>query len=179
MYPNYPNIYGLPNAIPHSKYHNLHNMSILSDTIASHKQLHSSVNRHTMSRLAQSASIIQGQMAASQIPLCIVQDQSGQLHQLVYMVPDHLYQSYIAAAARGNIVCYLRSLLYQKVEIISVQVPLSMLLRVTSFLFAYLTPKLSVGREVGSAHPYFDHVKQLLKWLHNYALHYFTDAPFR
>lgn len=59
-----------------------------------------------MSRLAQSASIIQGQMAASQIPLCIVQDQSGQLHQLVYMVPEHLYQSYIAAAARGEILLF-------------------------------------------------------------------------
>lgn len=81
-------------------------MNLLIDSVASQKHLiHSSsaavVNSQTMSRLAQSASIIQGQMAASQIPLCIVQDQSGQLHQLVYMVPEHLYQSYIAAAARG------------------------------------------------------------------------------
>ena len=51
--------------------------------------------------LRQSCATIQGQMAANQIPLCLVQDAQGQLHQLVYTVPEDLYEKYVAAAKKG------------------------------------------------------------------------------
>ena len=51
--------------------------------------------------LRQSCATIQGQMAANQIPLCLVQDSQGQLHQLVYTVPEDLYEKYVSAAKKG------------------------------------------------------------------------------
>lgn len=54
-----------------------------------------------LSRAKQSFASVQGQMAANQIPLCLVQDSTGHLHQLVYTVPEKLYEQYVAAAAKG------------------------------------------------------------------------------
>jgi len=51
--------------------------------------------------LRQSCAAIQGQMAANQIPLCLVQDAQGQLHQLVYTVPEEMYDKYMVAAKKG------------------------------------------------------------------------------
>ena len=56
---------------------------------------------HNSAVLRQSCATIQGQMAANQIPLCLVQDSQGQLHQLVYTVPEELYEKYVAAAKKG------------------------------------------------------------------------------
>ena len=56
---------------------------------------------HSSAILRQSCATIQGQMAANQIPLCLVQDSQGQLHQLVYTVPEDLYEKYVAAAKKG------------------------------------------------------------------------------
>uniref|UniRef100_A0A7M5UTI9 Uncharacterized protein n=1 Tax=Clytia hemisphaerica TaxID=252671 RepID=A0A7M5UTI9_9CNID len=53
------------------------------------------------SSLRQTCANIQGQMAANQIPLCLVQDSQGQLHQLVYTVPENLYEKYVTAAKKG------------------------------------------------------------------------------
>ncbi|XP_065661752.1 TPR-containing protein DDB_G0280363 [Hydra vulgaris] len=45
---------------------------------------------------------IQSQMIASKIPLCLVQDIYGKLHQLVYMIPQNLYDQFSSNVQTGK-----------------------------------------------------------------------------
>ena len=48
----------------------------------------------TKNQRAQAINDVQSQMIASKIPLCLVQDIYGRLHQLVYMIPQNLYDQF-------------------------------------------------------------------------------------
>ena len=101
-YPNYPPLYGIPNTFPDPRfivpYNKIQRDKELIMTASKEIETTDSKKNSNDKQLFTS---IQGQMAASQIPLCLVQDTNGQLHQLVYTVPKKLYNKYVTAASKG------------------------------------------------------------------------------